>query len=161
MPTIALLIFFSIGCGQRNPSPTFFPVAGNSSFVSHEQKHSVYEFLDSIHFHSSEVCIFIDKADYRLYLFKDTSILKAFPVVLGPNPLDDKLRQGDGCTPEGVFAIRDKYPHDKWSKFIWIDYPNMDSRKKHSDAKHSGRIPMEAAIGGEVGIHGVPSGMNW
>jgi len=49
-------------------------------------------------------------------------------------------------------------PHKKWSKFIWIDYPNEASWAKHKIAKESGKIPINASIGGEIGIHGVPQG---
>jgi murein L,D-transpeptidase YafK len=69
--------------------------------------------------------------------------------------------QGDKCTPEGKFNIISKYPHREWSKFIWINYPNDDSWKKHNTAKSEGRIPKNAQIGGEVGIHGVPKGMDF
>lgn len=91
----------------------------------------------------------------------DTLALKSYPVVFGFNPVDDKLRQGDGCTPEGVFKIRAKYPNKDWSKFIWIDYPNKDSWKKFQQAKDAGIIPKDASIGGDVGIHGVPKGADY
>ena len=84
--------------------------------------------------------------------------IKSYPVVFGSNPIDDKLRQGDSCTPEGIFKVRAHYPHKSWSKFIWIDYPTEDSWKKHNTAKSSGFITENAAIGGEIGIHGVPEG---
>jgi murein L,D-transpeptidase YafK len=100
----------------------------------------------------------IDKSDYTLSLLSDTITLKQYPVVFGGNPVDDKLREGDQCTPEGTFYIISKYPHRNWSRFIWIDYPNDDSWKKHNTAKNEGRIPKEASIGGEIGIHGVPEG---
>jgi murein L,D-transpeptidase YafK len=66
--------------------------------------------------------------------------------------------EGDGCTPEGTFRIQSKYPHEKWSKFMWINYPTADSYYKHKQAKKEGKIPANARIGGEVGIHGVKKG---
>lgn len=44
---------------------------------------------------------------------------------------------------------------------MWIDYPNADSWKKHNAAKQQGKIPKDAKIGGEVGIHGVPDGYDF
>lgn len=41
--------------------------------------------------------------------------------------MKDKLMQRDKCTPEGIFSIRDKYPHNMWCRFMWIDYPSEDS----------------------------------
>jgi len=114
--------------------------------------------LDSLNKHNKPISILIDKSDYILSIMIDSSTIKQYPVVLGGNPKDDKLREGDQCTPEGTFKVRDKYPHSSWSKFIWIDYPNESSRKKHSAAKEDGIIPNESNIGGEIGIHGVPDG---
>jgi murein L,D-transpeptidase YafK len=114
------------------------------------------DLLDSLHIRKELITVHIDKSEYKLRLVADTIIIKEYPVVFGSNPADDKLRQGDHCTPEGTFRIKSKYPHNKWSKFIWIDYPNTESWKKHNAAKTEGLIPQDAQIGGEVGIHGVP-----
>jgi murein L,D-transpeptidase YafK len=86
--------------------------------------------------------------------------VKEYDVVFGGNPVDDKEKEGDKRTPEGVFGVRDKYPHRNWSKFIWIDYPNEDSWRKFNQRKADGIIKQGETIGGEVGIHGVPDGMN-
>ncbi len=102
--------------------------------------------------------ILVDKSDYRLYVYAADTIIKTYPIVLGGNPVDDKLQQGDQCTPEGSFKMRSKYPHKNWSKFIWINYPTSDSWHKHKQAKASGEILGNAKIGGEIGIHGVPKG---
>lgn len=102
--------------------------------------------------------IWISKSTYILELRADTVTLARFPMVLGGNPVDDKRMQGDKSTPEGIFSIRDLYPHKKWSKFIWIDYPTAASWEKHEAAKRKGLIPQTANIGGEIGIHGVPEG---
>ncbi|MEL6675381.1 MAG: L,D-transpeptidase [Bacteroidota bacterium] len=110
---------------------------------------------------SQQPHIWISKSQYRLELRLDTLLLARFPVVFGGNPVDDKLRQGDRCTPEGTFQLRDLYPHQKWSKFLWIDYPTEASWQKHRTAKAQGLIPEEADIGGEIGIHGVPEGYDY
>lgn len=104
------------------------------------------------------ISILIDKSDYTLQVFTADTLVKTYPVVLGGNPVDDKLRQGDSCTPEGSFHIVSKYPHRSWSKFIWLNYPTKESWKKHNKAKKDGLIPKNATIGGEIGIHGVPKG---
>ena len=106
----------------------------------------------------TEISILIDKSDYQLQIYASDTLVKTFPIVLGGNPLDDKLREGDQCTPEGNFKIVSKYPHKTWSKFIWINYPTDDSWRKHNKAKEDGVIPKNATIGGEIGIHGVPKG---
>jgi len=116
------------------------------------------ELLRDKNLKKSELSIEVSKSQYTLYIKHGSEIIKSYPVVLGPDPVNDKLMEGDGCTPEGRFRIRDKYPHRKWTYFIWLDYPNDDSRAKHKKAKREGKIPQDAEIGGEVGIHGVPEG---
>jgi murein L,D-transpeptidase YafK len=110
---------------------------------------------------SNRLTLEIDKSDYKLTILSDTVILKEYPVVFGKNPKDDKLRQGDNCTPEGTFIMNSKYPHKKWSKFIWINYPTEDSWHKHNAAIQTGIIPQNSKIGGEIGIHGVPENMDF
>ncbi|WP_176955875.1 murein L,D-transpeptidase family protein [Catalinimonas alkaloidigena] len=113
---------------------------------------------DSLHLTPEQLRIVVTKSQYTLTVWHDSLALRGYDVVFGANPVDDKLRQGDHCTPEGTFRVKSKYPHAKWSYFIWLDYPTDDSWRKHRRAKLEGRIPPEAEIGGEIGIHGVPKG---
>jgi murein L,D-transpeptidase YafK len=111
--------------------------------------------------------ILIHKLTRKLTCYRGLTPLKTYPVVLGNDPYNDKLCQGDTCTPEGVYRVRAKYPHPKWDCFIWLDYPNNQNWLKFARAKKAGRIPPEADIGGQVGIHGTEdslrnlTGENW
>ena len=116
------------------------------------------EIIEANGLNASQIALLIDKSDYKLTVLVDTLVIKEYPVVFGKNPVDDKLRQGDQCTPEGTFKMLSKYPHKNWSKFIWINYPNNESWQKHNTAKREGLIPQNSKIGGEIGIHGVPDG---
>ncbi|NJL01168.1 MAG: L,D-transpeptidase [Spirulinaceae cyanobacterium SM2_1_0] len=98
----------------------------------------------------------VDKSDYRLTLYHEREPLKAYPVVFGPDPKQDKLYDGDGRTPEGEFTIRDRYLHPNWSRFLWLNYPTEQSRAKHRQAKQAGLIPITTIVGGDIAIHGVP-----
>lgn len=89
------------------------------------------------------------------------SVLCTYRCVLGEVPVGDKMKQGDRKTPEGVFGIRSKRIHDKWHAFVWVDYPNAESRKRFAERKREGLIPANADIGGEIGIHGVPTGKDY
>ena len=109
-------------------------------------------------FDSAQISLLVDKSNYRLTLFHQKKAIKEYPIVLGGNPTGDKQQEGDKKTPEGVFRIRDQYPHPTWSKFIWLDYPTSNSWRKHRQAKRDGEISPNATIGGEIGIHGVPEG---
>ena len=110
---------------------------------------------------AKDIILHIDKSQYSLEVKTANATLKTYDVVFGGNPADDKRMEGDQCTPEGQFGIRDMYPHRKWSKFIWIDYPTEESWSRHKRAKADGFIPTDASIGGEIGIHGVPKGLDY
>ena len=111
--------------------------------------------------------IVVHKLSRKLIFYQGITPLKSYPVVLGNDPYNDKLCQGDTCTPEGVYRVRAKYPHSIWDAFIWLDYPNTQNWLKFARAKEAGRLPPNAEIGGEVGIHGTEdplrnlSGENW
>ncbi|MBN2460511.1 MAG: L,D-transpeptidase [Candidatus Cloacimonetes bacterium] len=119
------------------------------------------ELFDSIAVDHDCLTFLIDKSDYTLSLIIDTLTVKQYPVVFGSNPWDDKLQQGDQCTPEGIFHMQAKYPHRWWLKFIWLDYPNHESWRKYHAAVQTGLIPANAYIGGEIGIHGVPENCDY
>ncbi len=108
-------------------------------------------------FDRSRVSILIEKSKYQLTLYYDQQPIKSYSVVFG-DPQGDKRREGDRKTPEGLFKIRDLYPHPDWSKFLWLDYPTAQSQCKHAQSKQRGEIPFSSGIGGEIGIHGVPEG---
>jgi murein L,D-transpeptidase YafK len=143
-----IILFLAMACNAQDRNA-----------VSH--KLSLNEAIDSFKVDKSKISVLIDKSDYVLYVRINDQVLKEYPVVFGKKDNADKLMQGDKCTPEGKFHMISKYPHKDWSKFIWINYPNDDSRKKHNAAKRDGTIPKNAQIGGEVGIHGVPEGMDY
>ena len=111
--------------------------------------------------------IVVHKSSRKLTFYQGLTPLKTYSVVLGNDPYNDKLCRGDTCTPEGVYHIRAKYPHTRWDYFMWLDYPNNKDWLKFSRAKQAGRLPPDADIGGDVGIHGTEdptrnlSGVNW
>lgn len=138
---LALLIYFTLSC--------------NSQTIIQP---SLKLILDSLKINNKDISILIDKSDYTLKVISNNKVIKTYPVVFGSNPVDDKLQEGDRCTPEGTFYINSKYPHRSWNKFLWLDYPNANSLAKIKKAKAEKRLPMNASPGGEVGIHGVPNG---
>ncbi len=101
------------------------------------------------------VSIVIDKSDYELSVYDEKGWYATYPVVFGNNTLADKKMEGDKNTPEGTFTINAKRVHEKWCKFLAIDYPTAESQEKFKQRKASGQIPANAKIGGSIGIHGV------
>lgn len=131
---------------------------GIASFTQAQK--SLQETVRSRNIPKNELKILIDKSAYTLSVYHKQDKLITYPCVFGFNPVDDKHQEGDGCTPEGTFGIRSKYAHGSWSYFIWVDYPNKESWRRFNERKAQGKIDKNARIGGEIGIHGVPEGMD-
>ena len=100
------------------------------------------------------IYILIDKSDYELSVYDEKGWYATYPVVFGNSSLSDKKMEGDKNTPEGTFRIVSKRYHEKWDRFMALDYPNKESIEKFNRRKQRGEIPADARIGGGVGIHG-------
>jgi len=116
--------------------------------------------IDSLALDARTIRFQVDKSERRFRVYVQDRLLKTYPCVLGEKPEGDKLHQGDRKTPEGAFTFRSKRVHAQWHKFIWVDYPNAESWRRYNARKAQGLIPRGKDIGGEIGIHGVPEGMD-
>ncbi|MEW6500848.1 MAG: L,D-transpeptidase family protein [Thermodesulfobacteriota bacterium] len=118
----------------------------------------------------------IHKSRKTLYLFEGDKLWRAYPVLVGQNPVDDKVRRGDACTPEGKFYICQKNPRSKYHLSLGLSYPNIehaerglrdrliDERQYDSIVRSitQGRIPpANTALGGEIFIHGDGEYWQW
>jgi lipoprotein-anchoring transpeptidase ErfK/SrfK len=101
-----------------------------------------------------KVYLVIDKSDYELNVYDEKGWFATYPVVFGNSTLADKKMEGDRCTPEGNFRIISKKFHDKWDRFMALDYPTKESFERFNQRKQRGEIPANARIGGAIGIHG-------
>jgi murein L,D-transpeptidase YafK len=102
----------------------------------------------------SAYSIIIDKSDYELMVYDAEGWLATYPVVFGNDNQGDKMMQGDRKTPEGTFTIVLKKVHNKWCRYMAIDYPTQADVEKFNYRKQRGLIPANAKIGGDIGIHG-------
>jgi murein L,D-transpeptidase YafK len=116
--------------------------------------------IDSMRLDAKTIRFHVDKSERRFEVFVDDSLLKTYACVLGEKPVGDKFHQGDRKTPEGTFTFRSKRMHASWHKFVWVDYPNAESYRRFKERKAQGLIPAGKDMGGEIGIHGVPDGMD-
>lgn len=113
--------------------------------------------LTSFHsknFSNTGYFIVIEKTKHRLTLFSGSEQLGTTTVVFGSDDMTDKMQQGDRKTPEGIFTIVNKRVHEKWDRFLLLDYPRKEDYEKFKQRKAAGLIPENAAIGGGIGIHG-------
>ena len=96
----------------------------------------------------------VDKSDYELHVYDAEGWLITYPVVFGSKDQGDKLYQGDRRTPEGTFSIILKKYHQKWDRYMALNYPTPVDVAKFNQRKAQGIIPRAAKIGGDIGIHG-------
>ncbi len=101
------------------------------------------------------VRVVVDKSDYLCSVYYRGRCIRRYRAVFGPRPMENKLREGDRCTPEGWFTIQRMNPASQYNKFMLLSYPNDDARKRFAQAQAAGLIPASARIGGDVGIHGI------
>ncbi|NOZ93260.1 MAG: L,D-transpeptidase family protein [Acidobacteria bacterium] len=89
----------------------------------------------------------VDKTAYTLLVYLDGALVRSFPVELGFDPAEPKLRQGDGRTPEGRYTVvwRRRAGATRFHRALLLDYPNRRDRR-------AGRT------GGDIEIHGKGSG---
>jgi len=121
-------------------------------------------------------------ARIEIYKAKRELILRSggkkhrYAIGLGFEPVADKVRQGDGATPEGEYFVCIKNPKSRYHLSLGISYPNADDAKRaleegritpsQHDAivraqKRGGCPPWNTLLGGEIFIHGNGSSADW
>jgi murein L,D-transpeptidase YafK len=151
MKTTVLLSCLLIGGGMFATRQTSFEATPDLTLPAVNvtlNKRAVNEMPEGV------VRIVIDKSDYELNVYDSKGWYATYPVVFGNDPMKDKRVEGDRCTPEGTFKIISKRVHEKWSRFMALDYPTKESLEKFNRLKQRGEIPKNSSPGGGIGIHG-------
>lgn len=120
--------------------------------------------------------IIVYKSQRRLELYSASSLVRAFHVGLGYNPVDDKTREGDGCTPEGNFYVFTRNAKSNYYLSLGLSYPNADDAARglrdglitvdqhdriiRALQKHVAP-PQDTPLGGLIYIHGGGSATDW
>lgn len=94
--------------------------------------------------------IIVEKAQRRLSVYREGTLLKSYAVALGWGGLGPKTQQGDGKVPEGRYTITAHNPASAYHLSLRIGYPTREQRE---DAVARGVNP-----GGDIMIHGLPNG---
>lgn len=104
------------------------------------------------------VQVVVYKSKRTLALYRDGIFGKEYRIVLGLQPDGPKRHEHDARTPEGLYRVVGKRPHERWQHFLALDYPNAHDRRAYAAAVLAGTIPDEDGapfgIGGAIGIHG-------
>lgn len=116
------------------------------------------------------------KKDRKLEFWQDELLVNRFAIALGFSPAGNKLRDGDGRTPEGRYYICTKNPQSKFTLFLGISYPNSeDAARGYAEgliteaeynmvctAVANGKRPCwDTVLGGKIGIHGMGTARDW
>ena len=93
--------------------------------------------------------VLVLKGKRRMHLLRRGMILRTYRISLGRTPSGQKVKQGDGKTPEGWYTLDTRNPRSKFYRSIHVSYPNETDRAR---AAAIGVSP-----GGAIMIHGEPN----
>jgi murein L,D-transpeptidase YafK len=99
----------------------------------------------------------LTKGTHTLALYDGDTVVASFLASLGPGGLGFKRREGDNVTPNGHYHVL-SHQRSRYRVFLRLDYPNAEDRARFAALKASGELPIDARIGGDIGIHGTPQG---
>jgi len=110
--------------------------------------------------HSSSLLMVVIKASQELRVYQNGLLRHDYPTDLGFSGLQDKLYEGDGATPEGIFQIVQKKRHGetKFHKAFMLNFPTPLHQRRFRTAKAQGLVPANRGIGGLIEIHGQQPG---
>lgn len=120
--------------------------------------------------------IVVLKSKRQLMLYAGDKVVRTYRVALGFNPVDDKVRQGDGATPEGRFYVFTRNDKSNFYLSLGLSYPNEEDAARGlrdgliTRAQHDRIVkairrrvapPQNTPLGGEIYIHGHGAGRDW
>ncbi len=120
--------------------------------------------------------IVVYKHDRKLEFYSDQTLLRTYRVGLGFSPVADKVKEGDGATPEGEFYIFVKNNKSAYYLSLGVSYPNVEDAerglrsklitKKQYDAiveanRRKVGPPQYTKLGGLIYIHGNGASNDW
>ncbi|TGK82625.1 peptidase [Leptospira noumeaensis] len=101
----------------------------------------------------SKPTIYVYKSEKILKVLQDGKTILQIPISLGFEPKGQKLEEGDGKTPEGIYTIDYRINEWEYYKALHISYPN---RNQVEAAKKLNKNP-----GSGILIHGMKYYWNW
>ena len=124
----------------------------------------------------SQPKIVVVKSKRQLNLYSSEQLIRQYPIALGGDPVNDKIKEGDQRTPEGEFYIYVKNPKSKYFLSLGISYPNQEDASRGLQSglitqdeyqqiiaavTHQQMPPQKTALGGEIYIHGHGAHRDW
>ena len=120
--------------------------------------------------------VVITKTRRELVLYSAGSEVCKYRIGLGLRPAGDKMREGDGCTPEGEFYVCNHNTESKYKLSLGLSYPSAEDAarglaaglitQEQCDAivranAARGIPPWDTPLGGEICIHGGGARRDW
>src|SRR5215813_4031821 len=120
--------------------------------------------------------IVVHKSERRLELYSDHDLLRTYKIGLGFNPVVDKIKEGDGATPEGDFYIFVKNNKSSYYLSLGLSYPNAEDAERGlrdgliTRAEHDAILeairkrtspPQYTNLGGLIYIHRHGANSDW
>jgi len=90
--------------------------------------------------------VVVEKGDRQMFLLSGRTVLKAYDIGLGFQPIGHKMYEGDGRTPEGIYYVDRQNPNSQYHLSLGISYPDPTDKAR---AMMLGQQP-----GGDIMIHG-------
>jgi len=124
----------------------------------------------------NSLSLVVYKARRQMELYDGETLVKTYRIALGLNPVEDKRKEGDGCTPQGEFYVCTKNDRSRFHLFMGLSYPNEEDAERGLKSglisqEDNARIlealaarkrpPWHTRLGGEIGIHGEGSQVDW
>ena len=155
------------------PAPTPAPVADGVAPLTREEEELN---LRPLKLPLERPRVVVEKGTRRLRLYAGGELVRVRRVALGFTPEGDKVRQGDGRTPEGEFYVCMKNDKSRFHLSLGLSYPNeaaaerglrdrVITRRQYERImralREKQRPPWDTALGGEIMIHGGGTGGDW
>lgn len=137
-----------LACAVALPTDSLPPIVPAGAPVAAVRKLTPYESAMSKPRAYDADSIVLDKSERTLTMYSRGVKVREYDVALGKNPVGDKVRRGDGRTPEGLYYIEGRNPGSKYHLSLRISYPSAQDRAM---AARRGANP-----GGDIMIHGLP-----
>ena len=90
--------------------------------------------------------VVVNKGARQMLLLNGNTVLKAYRIGLGTEPIGHKQFEGDGKTPEGLYYIDRRNPNSRYHLSVGISYPN--------EADKARALAQGVQVGSDIFIHG-------
>jgi hypothetical protein len=146
---ISSILFFIIGAlvnRQIHRSNDLLPLIVDATVYENNDLPRIlvetFSLLDSDNF------LIINKSEKKIYLYEDFKKVNSYLVTIGKTP-GNKIKPGDGRTPEGIFVVKSIENSSNWD----YDFPN-DNLDPIRGAYGPWFIRLEVPGFNGIGIHG-------